>query len=218
VTDTGSVTSYAEFEPETPRGWSPLAVALIATLVLLLGLGGAIFGIYVANKPEAAGPPTTVPQAFPTSTPSPAADATPTASPPTDTFGLPNLAGVNFQDARRQVRELKLGWALVFEGDTGDMTVRTTTPAAGSRVRKGTAIKIYVNGPAPLATVPGIVGLTCAQAASIIVEQGLYPDYETVRSGVVLGQSPRSDEPQTLHWNDRVKIRCGPQISPSPAA
>ena len=40
--------------PEEPEGWSPLAVAMIATLVLLLGLAGALFGIYVANVNAAA--------------------------------------------------------------------------------------------------------------------------------------------------------------------
>ena len=47
------MTSY-EMGPEEPQGWSPLAVAMIATLVLLLGLAGALFGIYVANVNAAA--------------------------------------------------------------------------------------------------------------------------------------------------------------------
>jgi len=213
------VTSYEKYEQEPPRGWSPLAVALIATLVLLLGLGGAIFGIYAAGKGNrVVGPGTTQAQSFPTATasPTPGPTPTPTASPSPDGFPVPNVAGLDFQAARRQIRDLKLGVTLVFEGDAGDMTVRTTAPTAGANVRRGTTIKIFVKGPAPLALVPGVVGLGCAQAAAIIVDQGLFPDYETGRNGVVLEQSPRSDEPQNSHWNDKVKIQCG-SASSSPA-
>ena len=40
----------AGLSPEPPRGWSPFAVASIATLVLLLALAGSLFGIYVSDQ------------------------------------------------------------------------------------------------------------------------------------------------------------------------
>ncbi len=64
------MTSY-EMGPDEPEGWSPLAVAMIATLVLLLGLAGALFGIYVANMNAAAAA-----TAAPTSPPATAAPTT----------------------------------------------------------------------------------------------------------------------------------------------
>ena len=221
ITDTCGVTSYEEYEPEEPRGWSPLAVALIATLVLLLGLGGALFGINVANKNKQVATDQVLPQGIPsqtvdatpavtpTATPNPSFSATTTPPPPGDTFALPELAGMDFQAARTKVRDLKLGWRLVFEGSGTDATVRSTDPEASTVVKRGDAVKILVKGAAPLATVPGVKTLPCSQAAGIIVEQGLYPDYQTGRDGVVLSQTPSSSDPQTLHWNDQVQISCG---------
>jgi hypothetical protein len=208
------VTSHETYEPDEPRGWSPVAVALIATLVLLLGLGGAIYGIEAAGRRTPAAEPSNVPQVFPTPTSRPVTPtATPTATPgPSDSFPVPDVTAVDFQTARRTIRELRLGWQLVFEGtDAADGSVRATEPAAGTPVKKGTTIKIFVRGAAPPATVPGVTGLPCGQAASIIVEQGLYPQYETGRQGVVLSQAPSASDPQTLRWNDRVRISCGTQ-------
>ncbi len=209
--------------PDEPRGWSPLAVAVIATLVLLLGLGGALFGIWVANTNAAAASGQTIPQGFPTpsfptpSSPTPTATASttqpPTPSPsvttPPDSFALPDLTGLDFQSARTKVRELKLGWRLEFEGAEADPLVRATEPAANALVTKGTTVKIFVRGAAPPATVPDVEGLSCSDAAALVVDHGLYPQYPTGRTGVVQAQSPEASDPQTLHWNDEVTLTCG---------
>jgi PASTA domain len=207
VPDTCCVTSYEQYEPEPPRGWSPLTVALIASLVLLLGLAGAIFGINAAKRTDST---TNLPQSFPSttalSTPSPTPSASPSPTP--GVFGLPNVVGLDFQAARKTLIDLKLGVSLIFEDTAeGDSTVRVTAPAPGTPVRRGITVKIYVKGPAPKATVPGVTGLPCSQAASLIVEHGLFPDYQTGRTGVVTQQSPESGDSE-LRWNDKVKIWC----------
>jgi hypothetical protein len=208
------VTSHEQYEADEPRGWSPLAVALIATLVLLLGLGGAVYGIQAANRRGPVADPSTVPQVFPTPTTQPATP-TPTVAPtetapPTGTFPVPDVTTGDFQAARTKIRELRLGWQLVFEGaDPADGSVRATEPAAGTQVKRGATIKIFVRGAAPLATVPAVTGLPCAQAATAIVDSGLYPQYETGRQGVVQSQTPTATDPATLRWNDRVRIACG---------
>ncbi len=221
------MSSYDDYEPG-PRGWSPVAVVAIALVVVLLGAGGAVFGIYVANKNATAslgpGPVLTAPVtptvspsgASPTPTPPPSTTPTPTPTPTptataTDTsFALPDLSGMDFRAARTRVRELKLGWRLVFEGTTGDLTVRATDPPASSTVHKGVTIKIFVKGPAPLAVVPDVRGMPCADAAAAIVDAGLYPDYGSPsRTGAVTSQSPLATDPPTLHWNDEVQLTCG---------
>jgi PASTA domain len=213
------MTSYEEMGPEGPRGWSPIAVAMIATLVLLLGLAGALFGIYVSdvNAKAAASDPTTQPQVIPTGpkvtpsttppvTPSSTPSTTPTSTPPPDSFALPKLAGLNFREARTTVRELKLGWLLKFEGAGNDATVRDSDPAAGAMVQTGVTVTIFVKGSAPLAVVPAIEGKQCAEAVNMIVDAGLYPDYKTnARTGPVLPAPPQVG----LRWNDKMQLTCG---------
>ena len=89
-------------------------------------------------------------------------------------------------------------------------TVRETDPKATTMVKRGDTIKILVKGAAPLATVPDLKGRPCADAASRIVDRGLYPD----RTGPgatasCTSQTPTATDPQTLRWNDQVQISCG---------
>lgn len=219
--------SYEEPAPAPHGGRSPLSIVLIAILVLLLGLGGAIFGIYAANHRKVAASPS--PTAVVTSstasgTAAPTTPVAPTttgaapspsnppdqATPPVAGIVVPDLSGMDFEAARTKVRDLRLGWRLVFEGtDPPSHIVRTSEPAPGSTVGRGSTVKILVAGAAPLATVPGVVGLGCAQAAALIIDHGLYPQYATGRSGLVRTQVPASTDPQTTHWNDQVTIGCG---------
>jgi hypothetical protein len=212
--------TYEEMDPDEPRGWSPLAVAMIATLVLLLGLAGALFGIYVSNvnaQAAAVSSPTpqpeviTTPPATPTTTksasPSPTitSSPTPTVTVPADAFALPKLDGMNFKDARTKVRELNLSWTLTFLGNGNDQTVKESTPAGGSLVKKGDVVTIVVKGAAPPAVIPVITGKQCAVAAGLIVDAGLYPDYKTAaRTGVVLPAAPQLG----LKWNDKMSLTC----------
>jgi hypothetical protein len=220
-----AMSSYQELGPEEPQGWSPLAVAMIATLVLLLGLAGALFGIYVSNvnaqaaaatgnptprqvPPSPSAVPTTSKPSTPTPTPTPSPTPTPTPSPsaPPGSFPLPNLVGQNFKDARTAVRDLDLAWTLTFEGNGTDQTVRQTNPSATTLVQKGTNITIVVKGAAPLATAPNIVGKQCAQAVAMIIDAGLYPDYKSnARTGVVVAPVV---PPVGLHWNDKMPLTC----------
>lgn len=213
--------TYEEMDPDEPGGWSPLAVAMIATLVLLLGLAGALFGIYVSNinaqasvitsptpRPEVITTPPVTPTTSKPATPSPTVTTpspTPTATVPPDAFALPKLDGMNFKDARAKVRELKLGWTLVFQATGNDQTVKESTPPAGTLVQKGTTITIVVKGAAPPAVVPVISGKQCAVAADMIVDAGLYPDYKTAaRTGIVQLAPPQVG----LRWNDKMSLTC----------
>jgi hypothetical protein len=215
------MTAYEDLDPDEPRGWSPLAVAMIATLVLLLGLAGALFGIYVSNvnaqaavlsnsptpRPEVIITPSVTPTSKPP-TPTPTVTTpSPTPSPavPPGSFALPRLSGLNFKNARTEVRDLKLGWTLTFEGAGNDQTVRDTNPPFGTLVQKGTTIMIFVNGAAPAAVVPVIAGKQCSVADGLIIDAGLYPDYKSAaRTGTVLLAPPQLG----LKWNDKMTLTC----------
>ncbi len=214
------MTRYQQVGPDEPQGWSPFAVSMIATLVLLLGLGGALFGIYVANVNAAASTPTTPPTTS-TSTTAPVTSP-PVTSPPVTTnppatttppvtttgpvsFPLPKLTGLDFEVARANVRELGLDWTLSFGASGSDRSVTSTNPRAGTAVHKGARIEIAIKGKPPAAHVPAIDGQACAKAVGMIIDAGLYPEFLTdSRTGAA--SAPEQDG---LVWNDYMKLTCG---------
>ena len=223
------MTSYEEYEPEPPRGWSPFAVASIATLVLLLALAGSLFGIYVSDQnrlaadstsetppPVTSGPvvtTTTTPPPVSTS-PSPNSTGPSTSpSPAASSFPLPDLTNLDFRLAWGKLRDLKLGWDMKFEGTTGNLTVSSTEPAAGTPITKGTTVHVHVRGPAPLVAMPDVIGLPCDQAADKLTDAGsLVADYPAGRTGVVQSQDPLATDPPELKWGGngtKATITCG---------
>ncbi len=129
-----------------------------------------------------------------------------TTNPPAPaTFPLPALTDLDFEEARTKVRQLGLDWTLKF-GPTGDdRTVVSTSPSAGVSVSRGTNILMVVEGRAPLADVPNIVGETCVDGAAMIIEAGLYPNYLTAgRAGLVV----LTAAPPGARWNDKMSLAC----------
>ncbi|TDC59843.1 PASTA domain-containing protein [Micromonospora sp. KC207] len=186
-----------------------LAVALLAMIGaaggwLLAGEDGASPGLPAAESGVSS-------SAAPSGVPSPTARTTaPTArtSGPTRSTGLtvPPVVGTDFEQARDELRDLRLSWRLVFGTESG-RDVRRTVPPVGSPVQRGTTVALYVAGPAPSLRAPDLVGDDCADAAEDLVEEGLYPRYPTGRTGTVTAQSPKADS--TVHWNDEVALTCG---------
>ena len=76
-----------------------------------------------------------------------------------------NALNITFIDARDKLRDLGLGCAALLQRRGQGATVDHTVPPAGSVVKRGTTVKIYVTGPAPLLTVPDITGERCARVA-----------------------------------------------------
>ena len=211
------MTAYQDMGPNEPRGWSPFAVAMIATLVLLLGLGGALFGIYVANVNAAAASSTATPTTSTisptivrsaTSTPTtPAVTSTPPVTPTVapGSFPLPKLTGLDFEVARGKVRQLDLDWTLAFADSGHDKSVASTEPTAGTLVHKGVIVHITVKGQAPPANVPTITGKPCADAAAAVIDAGLFPEFlSDSRTGPA-----SAPEQHDLHWNDVMQLACG---------
>lgn len=201
--------------PDQPRRFNKGLAAAIATAVVVLAVIGATAGWLLAGTggKNTADPTDVTPSATPSTEPPIAEPSTeptgrPSATAPAGGFSLPDVSNVDFKQARQRLRELGLGVQLYFGPSGTDTTVERTQPAAGQTVRRGTTIKVYVRGAAPVATVPSVLGLSCNQGGSIVADHGLTPEYPTGRTGVVLRQDP---EPPTdsVRWNDRVRLYCG---------
>ncbi|WP_319460627.1 PASTA domain-containing protein [Micromonospora sp. RTP1Z1] len=194
-----------------------LAVALLAVI-------GASGGWLLAGGRS---DPPDRPIAVATTAPAPS-EATPTTDAPGTTppvtrttarttpaggLTVPELVGDDFEDARTQLHERKLGWRLVFGAGAG-RNVERTNPEPGTPVRRGITVTLWVAGPAPAVAVPDLVGDRCDAAANDLVEAGLYPRYRTGRRGTVTAQDPVAGAP--AHWNDPVALACGDSPSTTP--
>lgn len=190
--------------------------------VLLLAVIGASGGWMLAGDPDrpvsTAGMPSTpieeTPTEAPPSTPSPRPSPTRTTTTATG-LTVPELVGTDFAEARRQLRDRKLGWRLVF-GSGSDRSVLRTSPEPGTPVRRGMTVTLWVAGSAPAVAVPDLTGLACGDAAHDLVEAGLYPRYRAGRQGEVTAQDPVADA--AAHWNDQIDLTCGEEPSATPAA
>ncbi|PZV95013.1 PASTA domain-containing protein [Micromonospora phaseoli] len=131
--------------------------------------------------------------------------SSPSQSRPTG-LTVPELVGMDFEEAREELRDLGLGWQFVF-GSGSSSSVRSTKPAPGTPVRRGITVVITVAGAAPPSEVPDLVGESCNDAKDELVEDGFSPRYPTGRSGVVTAQQPAGDT--VGKWNDVVQIWCG---------
>jgi len=92
-------------------------------------------------------------------------------------------------------------------------------PAAGSELAPGGAITIFVSTGPEKATVPPLVGLTEAQARTLITDKGLVPavEYQNVPSGdatdgLVTAQTPSSGV--QVDPGSTVKIKVGKAVAP----
>ncbi|MDG4794777.1 PASTA domain-containing protein [Micromonospora sp. WMMD1082] len=164
----------------------------------------------VATPPGATGSPTPAgqtspPRERPTTSTSRTPSSSPTPSAPTG-LTVPDLIGLDFEEAREKLRDRGLGWQLVF-GSGDSASVRSTNPAPGTPVKRGITVVITVAGAAPPNEVPDLVGETCTDARNELVDAGFSPRYPNGRSGSVTEQRPAGGH--VGRWNDVVQIWCG---------
>lgn len=207
--------------PEPDRSRLLLGGGLAVVLLAVIGASGGWLLAGEDSAPPA--PPAAAGTTPPASTgDTPAATDSPRSTPPvTGTTGrtsaagltVPKLIGTDFVAARAELRERKLGWRLVF-GEGSGRTVERTYPEAGTPVRRGVTVTLWVVGPPPPVAVPDLIGDDCDDAADDLVEAGLYPRYRTGRTGTVLAQDPTAGSP--ARWNDTVALSCGTEASPAP--
>ncbi|MFG1675287.1 PASTA domain-containing protein [Micromonospora sp. NPDC049282] len=210
---------------ETGPGRTRLLVGggLAAVLLAVIGAGA---GWVLAGEPDrptassGAAPPPAAPSSRPaevTPTEDRPGEDRPTGTRSTTPTGLtvPELVGTDFERARQELRDRKLGWRLVFGSGSG-RAVERTSPRSGAPVRRGVTVTVWVVGPAPAVTVPDLGGRSCSDAADDLVEAGLYPRYRTGRQGAVTAQEPVAGG--TARWNDQVRLTCGAAPSAPPTA
>ncbi|MEV2237715.1 PASTA domain-containing protein [Micromonospora sp. NPDC049891] len=148
---------------------------------------------------------TSPPRDRPTATTPTTPSNNPSPSRPTG-LTVPDLVGTDFEEARDELRELGLGWQLVF-GSGDSSSVRSTDPAPGTPVRRGVTVKVNVAGAAPPNEVPDLIGEKCNEAGAELVDDGFSPRYPNGRSGAVMSQQPSGGT--VGRWNDVVQIWCG---------
>jgi hypothetical protein len=201
-----------EEPPKRPRAG---LLAGIAAAVVVLAAGGAAGGWLLAgtgknNRAESTRSASPRPSS---ASPSPADQPTPATSPSVANppaageFALPDVIGQDFVEARKALRNLKLGVQVTFGEDGRAGSVIRTAPAPGTAVHAGITVRLRVAGDAPPVTVPGVVGMACADAGQVIADHGLEPQYSPGKAGKVLRQDPQP--PADVRWNDKVKLYCG---------
>ncbi|WP_320068389.1 PASTA domain-containing protein [Micromonospora sp. RTGN7] len=184
-------------------------------VVLLVTAGAAGGWLLAGEDAPSSGPPVadavTMAPTTPSDAPPPtsrAAEPTVRTTAPASPTGLtvPPVVGTDFEDARDELRDRRLGWRLVFGTESG-RDVRRTEPPVGADVRRGITVVLYVAGPAPQVSVPDVLDDDCSDAADDLVDEGLYPRYRTGRTGIVTAQDPAPDSP--AYWNGEVALTCG---------
>jgi hypothetical protein len=205
---------WSEGAPEPPRRSRLTLLAAVAGAVVVLAAIGATGGWLLArshqdNQGSASGShtPTAAPSSYSSPSPTPAEPSQPESTTPgTDQFALPDVTGSDFADARRRLRDLRLGVQLVFRDAGDDRSVERTEPLPGTAVHAGVTVKLRVRGAAPSLTVPRLVGMTCAAAGKAAADAGFIPQYEPEKVGSAVRQDPEAFT--EAHWNDRITLQC----------
>ncbi|MGC5028317.1 PASTA domain-containing protein [Micromonospora sp. DT229] len=187
--------------------------------VLLVVIGAAVGWGLAGDRQRTTTPPLVAEASHSPTTPEPGAptpdeqppvtSAPTTAGAPSPTgLTVPDLVGMDFVNARDEVRVLGLSWKFVF-GSGDDARVSSTDPEAGSPVKLGAVVVINVIGAPPPTEVPNVMGKDCRAAAADLLRYGFDPRHPAGVDGTVNAQEPAGG---TLgRWNDEVRLLCGTQ-------
>ncbi len=119
---------------------------------------------------------------------------------------VPDLTGKSLEDAKAEAKARGLGVTSVGEGGS----VLAQSPAAGTEVKKSTAVELYFTGFEPLteeASVPNVKGMSASQAFKALSEAGF--DMQIVGelgSGEVKTQSPAANTKAA--YGSSVSVTC----------
>lgn len=119
-------------------------------------------------------------------------------------YTVPDLAGKSVNDADSALAELGLLLGTrtdAFSDSIPTGMIISSTPAAGTQVRRGTNIDIVVSKGADLVALPSYIGLSADQAMSELGDAGFRPTQELaysdkVAAGNVISQTPAAGNVQ----------------------
>ncbi len=177
-------------EPAEPPGpdwlaWfmGALAVMMIAGLIPVWML---VFQRYTLARTL----PTPMPFATPTPSPSPSGDVT-------QQIIVPNVEGLEQEDARRVMEASGLGFAVVGERHDSEIPplhVVAQTIAPGQQVSRGTLVGVILSQGPRFVSVPNVVGLPADSVEPGLIEIGLVVSRKEAWSaepkGIVIAQEP----------------------------
>ncbi len=112
---------------------------------------------------------------------------------------VPNLSSMTQADAQSAITAVALAIGNITTANSSTVpagSVISQTPAAGTSVSQGTAIALVISSGSATATVPNIVGMTQANAQSVITTANLTvgtittASSSTVASGSIISQTP----------------------------
>ena len=219
---TGGMTDGQPEQADTRPDRKTMLVGGGVAAALLAVIGAAGGWVLAGDKRPTAPPavadgslsPTPGPPAPSTPRVRPTPSSAPTSATPARPTGLtvPDLVGMDFEEARNELRKRGLGWRFVW-GSGDNPSVRSIDPVAGTPVRRGITVAVTVAGAAPPNEVPDLIEESCRDAAAELVDDGFSPRYPSGRSGTVTAQEPVGGT--VGRWDDVVSIFCG---TPSPDA
>lgn len=132
---------------------------------------------------------------------------------------VPNVTGQLQPQALQAIGSagLKVGAVTLQAGsDAAENTVILQSPAAGTKVRSGTAVVLTIAGATTKASVPNVVGLSASNAGSKVEAAGLVAQTESeysdaVPRGTVVSQSPAAGQSAAPGSAVTVTLSLGPQ-------
>jgi len=120
---------------------------------------------------------------------------------------VPDLSGLNINDARAKLQQLGLSAVEHYkESDQPRDTVIGQSPKAGTGAEKDDEIKIDVSEGPSQVTVPRVVDLPCDQAQQVLKQAGLNPRLGLIPTGIVRQQNPQENTP--VPPGSEVQIQC----------
>jgi eukaryotic-like serine/threonine-protein kinase len=133
---------------------------------------------------------------------------------------VPDLTGQTEDQARAALAKLNLGAEVVeFEApNIAPGTVITTNPKAGTKVNKGTTVKVVI-AKEPQTPIPDVTGKDQATASNILTAAGFQPLFtptpsNTVPAGIVISTVPPAGTKADKGTQVSVAVSIGPQAIP----
>lgn len=132
---------------------------------------------------------------------------------------VPNIIGINKDDAKKAVESIKLNYVEVGSEKSNKPagTVTRCYPAEGTNVKTNTDVRVYISSGETSSTMPNLNDMDLASAKDIINSNGLNLGNvssqfsDTVPKDNIISQSPAADSPIASNATVYLVVSKGPQ-------